>query len=90
MSLVRVTAVDPAGRQWSVWIAHPDAGGGSDLIPFPEIPAGALAAGTWKVRAEAWQSLSPVGITENDFILEDLARLLVTYARSAEVDFTIQ
>jgi hypothetical protein len=91
LSLVRVTAVDSAGRQWSVWIADADAAGGADLIPFPEIPAGMLAAGTWKIRAEAWQTLSVgLGITENDFILEDLARLLVTYARSAEVDFTIQ
>src|SRR5690606_15384096 len=91
-AVAEVVAIDPNGRTWSVLREDRDGPVGSTTWQLPDLSgtgAVGLAPGTWQVRAQAHLAFS-VTATPGDFLLEELRRGQVTFARSAAVDFVVQ
>lgn len=84
-----LTATDPAGRTWSLVRQDGDAAVGPVTIQWPDLAGETgLATGSWSVRAESVLFFA-IGYGPGDFMLEELRRQEVMYARSAAVTFTV-
>jgi hypothetical protein len=90
-AFAKITAADPAGRQWFLWLADLDAATGSETVQVPDLTGTGLtglSTGVWKVSVENWQTFSFSELTE-DFVLEEIRRQHMTYALSRAVDHTV-
>ncbi|MFM1871545.1 MAG: hypothetical protein RL398_967, partial [Planctomycetota bacterium] len=92
-AIASVTATDNAGRRWRIFRTDGDAVGGTETLQFPDLVTAnvaGLAAGDWAVFADARIFWPIPGTTRHDFVLAEVRRQEVTYARSAPVTFTVQ
>lgn len=88
-----VTAADNAGRRWRLYAMDTDGLGGTNSVQFPELGSSSvagLAAGDWSVLVEARVFWPVPGTTPADFVLAEVRRQEITYARSTARVFTVQ
>lgn len=84
-----LTATDAAGRRWSVLRQDTDGAAGAVTVQLPDL-AGlpGLATGNWSVRAENHLIFS-LTFAAGDYVVEEIRRQQVTYARAAAKSFTV-
>lgn len=91
VGVTELIATDGAGRRWSVLRVDTDAATGDVTVQLPDLAGTGLvglATGTWTIRAESTLFLS-VTMTSGDFMLEEMRRQEVTWARAAPQSFTV-
>jgi hypothetical protein len=87
-----LTAVDPAGRRWSLVAFDGDGAAGPETVQLPDLAglsSPGLAPGAWQLRVEAELALSG-GAFDGNFGLEERRRQQVKLARSAVVTFDVR
>jgi hypothetical protein len=94
IAIAEISAVDGAGRKWTVFQVDNDAASGVKTVQFPDLATpnvAGLQSGSWTVRAENRTAVALYsGDTAASLVLSERLRSEVTYARSAAVTFTIQ
>ena len=78
---------DPKQRRWDLLYLDSDASGTTDTVQVPLLLGGsptALAKGDWTVMVVDFVVLAP-GMSGTEFVLEEMQRLQVTYARAKAV-----
>jgi len=87
----QVLTVTSGSRTWRIMRQDKTGASGSTTLQLPVfsgVSEPGLAKGTWKIRAETHQLFS-ITMTNDDFLLEEMRREEVTYARTPETNFTV-
>jgi hypothetical protein len=91
IAFTELIATDAGGRRWSILRGDTDPGGSAKTVQLPALAgsgAVGLAPGTWTIRAENTLLLSTT-LTAGDYLLEEMRRQEVTWARAAPKSFTV-
>lgn len=89
-AFVEITATDVTGRTWSVLRQDLDGVNSAAQIQFPDLTgvAPGLQPGAWSVRAETHATVSST-FAADTFVLEEVRRQQVGYARAQAVPFVV-